>query len=169
MTLDEALRNKDIPADIRKTLELVVVPYFSFEEREETGYLVVHKDLVNDVRKIFATLAEQHFLIEKMIPVSAYGWDDDVSMEDNNSSAFNYRTIAGTERLSNHAFGRAVDINPRLNPYVRGDYVAPRGATYDPRKPGTVTPEIADLFISRGWIWGGNWSDRKDWQHFEKP
>lgn len=169
MTLDEALHGKDIPADIRETLELIAVPYFSFEARAKIGHLVVHKDLAEDVREIFATLAEQRFLIEKIIPISAYGWDDDASMEDNNSSAFNYRTIAGTDRLSNHAFGRAIDINPRLNPYIRGDYVAPRGATYDLSQTGTITPEVARLFIRRGWIWGGNWTDRKDWQHFEKP
>ena len=87
----------------------------------------------------------------------------------NNTSAFNYRTIAGTTRLSNHATGRAIDINPMLNPFMRDAYVAPSGATYDTKISGTVTEKIAEIFKSRGWSWGGDWTDRKDWQHFERP
>ena len=44
--------------------------------------------------------------------------DDELSMEDNNTSAFNCREIPGTGPWSQHAFGRAIDLNPLLNPYI---------------------------------------------------
>lgn len=170
MTLEEALKGKPIPREITDTLELVTVPYISFAGSIEEGQLVVHTDLVKDVYAIFPRLADMGFPIEKMIPVVAYGWDDDVSMAANNTSAFNYRPIAGTVRMSQHAYGRAIDINPVQNPYVGTDgVIAPPGAVYDTAVRGTITAEVASLFTSRGWGWGGDWTDRKDWQHFQKP
>jgi hypothetical protein len=170
MTLEEALAGKEIPEDIRKTLALVEIPYLSFERLDLKGYLVLHRALAEEVREIFALLRGRSFPIEKMRPIAAYGWDDDASMADNNTSAFNYRPIAGMARLSNHAYGRALDINPRLNPYVRAadGVTLPPGARYEPIARGTITPSIAELFKSRGWKWGGDWESHKDWQHFEK-
>lgn len=168
MTLAEALAGKEIPPEIRDTLVLIEVPYFSFSGTDETGYLVVHKALAEEVREIFALLLARRFPIEKMVPICEYDWDDTASMAANNTSAFNYRTIADTDQLSNHAFGRAVDINPLFNPYIRGEIVLPRGATYDLARSGTVTEDIARLFTDRGWEWGGTWTNRPDWQHFAK-
>lgn len=170
MTLEDALSGKEIPQELRETLTLVTVPYFSFTGTIEEGELVIHKELEEDVRAIGAALVELKFPIKKMVPVVAYAWDDDASMADNNTSAFNYRPIAGTMRISQHAYGRAIDINPVQNPYVGDDgTVTPPGAVYDSTKPGTVTPSIASLFKAYGWGWGGDWGDRKDWQHFQKP
>jgi peptidoglycan L-alanyl-D-glutamate endopeptidase CwlK len=100
-----------------------------------------------------------------------YGWSDDESMAANNSSGFNYRYIAGTDKLSQHAYGRAIDINPLFNPYIRGDVVDPPGGVYDPSRPGTLVAgdAIVQAFEARGWTWGGRWDTRKDWHHFEKP
>jgi len=169
MTLEEALAGKEIPDEIRKTLTLVTVPYLSFDAAICEGQLVVHADLAREVQEIFSALGDLRFPIERMVPIIAYGWDDDASMAANNSSAFNHRFIAGTDRLSNHSYGRALDINPMQNPYTQRDgAVVPSGAAYDPSKPGTVTPEIAAIFKARGWQWGGDWEGRKDWQHFEK-
>lgn len=170
MTLAEALQGKEIPEDIRDHLTLVTVPYFSFAQMKGEGQLVVHADLAHEVEEIFWALFNRQFPIQKMVPIVAYGWDDELSMADNNTSAFNYRVIAGTETMSWHAFGRALDINPVQNPYVRADGLTlPAGAVYDPSVPGTVTEEVMELFLSRGWEWGGNWNDPKDWQHFQKP
>jgi peptidoglycan LD-endopeptidase CwlK len=170
MTFEEALHGKEIPQEIRDTVTLVTVPYFSFRDTVEEGQFVVHRELASEVEEIFKTLREMHFPIHHMTPVAAYGWSDDVSMAANNTSAFNYRTIAGTTRLSHHATGRAIDINPVQNPYVGvNGSVAPLGATYDLSQQGTVTEDIVNVFKSYGWEWGGDWSDRKDWQHFQKP
>ena len=172
MTLDEALTGKDIPEDIRKTLALITVPYVSFDGTYQSGELVVHHDCAPDLQEIFAELCAHGFPIEKIVPVNAYDWDDNASMADNNSSAFNYRFIACTDRLSNHSFGRAIDINPKLNPYTQRDgVVVPEGATHDPSVSGTITADsiVVQLFKERGWTWGGDWIDNRDWQHFEKP
>jgi peptidoglycan LD-endopeptidase CwlK len=170
MTLAEALGGKEIPEEIRDELTIVTVPYFSFAEMSGEGQLVVHTDLEEDVERIFEELRIMRFPIQRMVPIVAYGWDDNVSMADNNTSAFNYRVIAGTTTLSHHATGRALDINPVQNPYIGADgSVAPPGAVYDLSQKGTVTPEVVSLFKSCGWQWGGDWSDRKDWQHFQKP
>lgn len=169
MSLEEALAGKDIPDDIKKTLILVSVPFISFDGEVQEGQLVVHSSLTEEVQEIFKKLFEMRFPIQQIVPVVAYGWDDDVSMAANNTSAFNYRLIFGTDRLSNHSYGRAIDINPVQNPYTQRDgVVVPTGAQYDLSQRGTVTAEIAALFKSYGWEWGGDWQEQKDWQHFEK-
>lgn len=170
MTFEEALQGKEISEEIRNNLTLVTVPYFSFDREVCEGQLVVHTEVANEVQEIFKKLFEMHFPIHHITPIVAYGWDDDASMVANNTSAFNYRVIAGTNRLSYHATGRAIDINPVQNPYVGVDgVVAPASATYDLSQDGTVTSDIVSIFKSYGWEWGGDWTDRKDWQHFQKP
>jgi peptidoglycan L-alanyl-D-glutamate endopeptidase CwlK len=169
MTLDEATRGKIIPRDIRETLTIVDLPYLSFDGKNMVGQMVIHKEVAQDVIDVFAELLARRFPVMRMFPTVIYDWDDERSMEENNTSAFNYRTIMGTDRLSNHSFGVAIDINPRENPYVLSDgRVFPSGATYDIRRPGTITPEIAEIFKKRGWRWGGDWGTPKDWQHFDK-
>jgi len=165
------------PDDIRKRQRLITVKYFSTDGRVHQGQLVLDEELVGDVRKVFALALAERFPIYSVIPVSERRfrkdgrWDDELSMEANNTSSFNYREITGGGSLSNHAYGRAVDINTFLNPYIKGTLILPRGATYDPRVAGTFTAEspIVREFLRLGWDWGGNWSSRKDYQHFEKP
>jgi len=104
----------------------------------------------------------------------AYGGDDMTSMQDDNTSAFNCRVIAGTNRLSRHAYGLAIDVNPLYNPYVKGDVIQPpEGAAYLDRSrdvKGMIHAEdiCRREFMVRGWDWGGDWESRKDYQHFEK-
>jgi hypothetical protein len=92
-------------------------------------------------------------------------------MADNNSSAFNFRVIADTNKLSLHSFGRAVDINPLQNPVIYPNgIIAPAGAVYRPGDSGTfrANHSVVDEFIKRGWHWGGNFEQPKDYHHFEK-
>jgi peptidoglycan LD-endopeptidase CwlK len=169
MTLEEALAGKEIPKEIKNNLVLVSVPHFSFDMEVRMGQLVVHKEVAEEVKQIFEKLVEKRFPIRQITPIVAYSWDDNVSMAANNTSAFNYRFIFGTNRLSYHSYGRAIDINPAINPYIQNDgTVVPPGAYYDPTKPGTVTQEIASIFKSYGWEWGGDWKTETDWQHFQK-
>ena len=168
MTLGEALAGKEIPEEIRKSLAIVNVSFFSFEREVREGQLVVHTEIAEETQHIFKKLLEMQFPIQQVTPIVAYDWDDNASMAANNTSAFNYRFIFGTNRLSNHSYGRAMDINPAQNPYTQRDgKIVPEGAHYDPAKPGTITPEIASIFKSNDWNWGGDWI-QKDWQHFEK-
>ena len=168
MSLEEALAGVDIPEKIKKTLVLIDVLYISFDGLIHKGQLVVHESIAGEIKEIFSKLLDREFPIKQAIPAAAYNWDDDASMAANNTSAFNYRLVHGTEELSNHSYGLAIDINPAQNPYVRrGGQVMPPGSSYDVSKPGTLTPEIVSLFKTHGWEWGGDW-ERKDWQHFQK-
>jgi len=122
--------------------------------------------------EIFGDLLKQEFPIDKMIPIAAYNWDDEASMQDNNTSAFNYRSIIATDTLSKHSFGRALDINPKLNPYYAYDgEVYPKGARYDSALPGTLVDGSSAVrtFTERGWQWLGSRERHQDYQHFEKP
>ena len=103
-------------------------------------------------------------------PVVKYDWSDYESMNADNSSAFNYRFVANTTRLSNHATGRAIDINPWQNPQIIKGVASPEGATYNPTAKGTLTENsvVVKLFKEKGWEWGGDWKTRTDYQHFEK-
>lgn len=103
----------------REELSYLRVLHTGFDEKTYVGELVVNQKIADDVLEIMKQLYENHYPIEKMLLIDEYGADDETSMSDNNTSAFNYRTIAGTNRLSKHGQGLAVDINPRYNPCVR--------------------------------------------------
>ena len=167
ITLDEALFGLEIPTEIKNALTIIEVQYISFDELLHQGQIVLHKDLAQDIIEIFKKLHEARFPIQHAIPIAAYNWDDEASMQANNTSAFNYRIIYGTDRLSNHSYGRAIDINPLFNPYTAIDgSVQPLGATYDPSKPGTIRygDLVVSAFEARGW----HWLAEQDWQHFDK-
>lgn len=172
MNLREALSGTKAPQDIIDTIILIDVPYFGFDDQLHSGQFLIHQDLVQDVQEIFSVLAEHKFPIERVTPIVSYNWDDVASMSANNSSAFNYRVIAGTDRLSNHATGCALDINPIQNPYFTSDGVSsPPGLTYDASIKGTIVADdfVVSTFKRFGWQWGGDWTSVKDYQHFEKP
>lgn len=160
------------PEEIILCQEVIVVMYYAFDGMIHQGQIVIHEELVEDIRFVFEVILAEKFPITSAIPIadSKFQWDDELSMQANNSSGFNYRTIALIDRLSNHAYGRAVDINPRLNPYIRENFIHPENAIYDVTQPGTITKDgvIVACFKERGWVWGGDWVDRKDYQHFEK-
>lgn len=155
-------------------LALLTVTHMGFDRKPQVGELVVHKDVADEVLTIFRSLYVRRYPIEKIRRIEAYGGDDMTSMRDDNTSAFNCRVIAGTNRLSRHAYGLAIDINPLYNPYVKGDDVQPpEGAAYLDRSrdvKGMIQAEdiCRREFMVRGWDWGGDWESRKDYQHFEK-
>ncbi len=112
--------------------------------------------------------------IEKMKLIDDYGANDEASMKDNNTSAFCYRVVANTKKLSNHSKGASIDINPLYNPYISGKIISPANAKkYTDRninEKGVIKKEddLYNAFIKRGWTWGGEWKSKKDYQHFEK-
>jgi len=75
---------------------------------------------------------------------------------------------AGQKTLSNHAFGRAIDINPVQNPYIQHGVATPSGAVYDPSQPGTITEGRLSRRSRNGMALGGRWRFETDWQHFDK-
>lgn len=159
------------PAEVLETLRLLEVSYLGFDGRLHRGQLVVSRDLASEVGEIFAELKELAFPIRQVVPVVRFGWSDESSMAADNTSAFNYRLVAGTGRLSLHALGRAVDVNPRENPVFYPDgQSAPPGARYSPGEAGTFAAGGAAVaaFLRRGWRWGGLFEHVKDYHHFEK-
>ena len=170
MTFQEAIKNTKAPKNIIDQLVLIDVEYFSFDNKLHKGQLVVNVSVKNDIILIFELIKKEKFPIEKCIPIVKYNWSDDVSIDDNNTSAFCYRKVAGTKKMSNHAFGKAIDINPMQNPYVFSNGTTLRGNKYEPNKKGTLTynSSITKKFIELGWSWGGNYKTIKDWQHFDK-
>ena len=169
-TREQALRGSPAPPEILALQVLVAVRFLGFDGREALGQIVSHHDVADEVREIFEEIVAARFPIEKVVPVVAYGWSDDASMADNNSSGFNFREIVGGGRPSRHALGLAIDINPRQNPYVKGALVLPPGAVYNHEVPGTIVEgdAVTRAFLSRGWSWGGHWKSPHDPQHFEK-
>ena len=184
LTKEQAVQSKPesrCSKDILSSQRLIEVYYFDFEGEECRGQIVVHKDVEEDIKKVFSFIYESKFPVSKVIPISdvRYSRDDDLSCADNNSSGFNYRKKVGNSELSNHSYGRAVDINPTQNPYIKYNkqskeiFRIPINAKYIKQNAGTLTAdsEIVKLFKELGWEWGGDWdvsSGRIDYQHFEK-
>jgi hypothetical protein len=169
-TLDETLRESNIPTSVKNTLELVTVNYYGFDGKLHQGQIIVNKEIANDIVEIFKVIEETKFPIEKVVPIVEYNWSDEKSMNDNNTSSFNYRFISGSRILSMHANGLAIDINPKQNPYVKNGMSIPAGSEYKLKNMGTIEPdsEIVKVFKEKGWTWGGDWKSLKDYQHFQK-
>lgn len=160
-------------------LRYVRVLHYNFEGRIQLGELVCHKDVAADLVSVFRALYEAHYPIERMVLVDEYEADDERSMRANNTSCFNFRTIAGSKKLSAHSLGRAVDVNPLYNPYVRrtrqgallvnpqnGRKYADRGKFFAHKI--TKGDLLCRTFAKYGFAWGGSWKSKKDYQHFEK-
>lgn len=171
LTFNESISNIDIPKDIKDSLVLLDIDYISTDDRIHRGQILVNKSVESEVKQFFKLLLEEKFPINKMIPVVKYGWDDDKSMADNNTSGFNYRVIAGSKKLSKHSYGGAIDINPRWNPVIYSDgKVSPPGAVRDETRQGVFknTMNAVKYLKQKGWEWGGNYTSFKDWHHFDK-
>lgn len=152
--------------------------HYDFDGQVREGEMICNRAIAEDLVEIFQELYLAEYPIEKMVLVDAYDGDDEASMADNNSSCFNYRVISGTTKISNHAYGLAVDINPLYNPYVTGEGDSAR---VQPANAAVYTDREADfpykidhgdlcyqLFTAHGFTWGGDWTSSKDYQHFEK-
>lgn len=160
----------------RDDLRYVRMLHANAEGETLTGELVVNKAIADEICEIFRELYDARYPIERMRLADDYNAEDEASMEDNNSSAFNYRPIEGTNRPSKHALGMAIDINTLYNPYYRysdGEVLPVTGAPYlDRSQAFPYKIEVGDLcyrlFTERGYTWGGHWNSVKDYQHFEK-
>lgn len=156
-------------------LRRVELDHLGFDGQTHRGTLVVHENLVPQVIAIFGQLYRMGYPIERMRTVDHYSRaEDELSMEDNNTSAFNCRGIPGSANWSLHAYGRAVDLNPLLNPYLDGADLEPANAArYLDRTrtdPGLLHQDdpAVRAFTDRGWQWGGAWRSPIDYQHFER-
>lgn len=159
-------------------LNYVGVLYVDFQGETQAGELICNKGIAKDLTEIFKELYENKYPIDKIRLVDEYGADDDLSCLDDNTSCFNFRVVGGTNNLSKHALGLAVDINPFYNPYVTYpngvERISPPGSEpYGDRSadfPHKIDYEdlCYQLFTAHGFTWGGDWKSLKDYQHFQK-
>lgn len=158
----------------RGDLRVIRLDRWGFDGRVHPGSLIVNKAEANDVVDVMRSLFRHRFPIRKMHLIDKYGADDHRSMNHDNTSAFNCRYINGQPGVwSQHAYGRAIDVNPIENPYVTesGFVSPPAGRPYADRSreaKGMVhAGDAIDRAFGRvGWEWGGRWNWPKDYQHF---
>ncbi|MCC6831949.1 MAG: M15 family metallopeptidase [Thermoleophilia bacterium] len=153
-------------------LRAVLVTHRDLRGRVRRGVIVVHRDVARDVLGVFRTMYEGGVRIRRVRPIEAYGGDDFASIEADNTSAFNCRAATGSTRWSQHAYGRAIDINPIENPYISHGATSHRASEpyLDRRRarPGMAVEggAMVRAFDAIGWGWGGRWGEPKDTQHF---
>ena len=168
----------------REDLRYLLVLHKDKDRHIHQGEMVVHKLIAEDVLEIFEKLYDANYPIERMVLPDNYMADDETMMRDNNSSCFNFRFISHTAKISKHGLGMAVDISTLYNPYHK-IVTNEDGAAEEVIEPATGEPYLDrtrkfdykinkddlcyKLFIEKGFEWGGDWTDRKDYQHFELP
>lgn len=173
--------NDDISLE---SLRYLTIPYYNFDKQIMLGEMIVNVDIENDVLSVFRELFDRQYEIKSMKLIDDYWQEgysgsvaDNNSIEDNNTSCFCYRPVTGGENISNHGYGRAIDINPQQNPYVYNGENSHRNADqYMDRSCGDPHVIVASendvcysVFTKYGFSWGGNWENPIDYQHFEKP
>ena len=174
-------KNNDIKLSDLRYLKML---HRNFNNDIQVGEMIVNKSVADEVLGIFKQLFSDGYQIYSMYLIDNFweknaGTADWNSIEANNTSCFCYRAATGGSKLSKHALGRAIDINPMQNPYVTykdgkpqyshsnaADYVSNRSS----KKAHVITTsdKAYKLFTKKGWSWGGNWSSPKDYQHFQK-
>lgn len=172
--------NDSVPLSALRYLKM---PHYNFNGEIQVGEMIVNKDVEGDVFNIFKELFAEEYQIQSMYLIDNY-WTgdpdttDSASIDVNNTSAFCFRQVTGGSRLSNHAYGKAIDINPQQNPYVSYSSGSPRWShsnADDYIKRDTGLPHVIThddlaykVFKKYGFQWGGDWSNPKDYQHFDK-
>ena len=170
-----------VPCD---RLREVSLRFTDFTGETRLGRVVVMDAVARPVQALFDELHARRFPLRRAEPMQAYLGDDDASMDDDNTSAFNARLVAGSSQWSLHAFGLAIDLNPVENPFIeiaddgRTLRVSPAASARafvnrreprpgKPRRPG-LAEDVVDVFATQGFFaWGGDWNFPIDYQHFE--
>jgi hypothetical protein len=163
-----------------KELRYLRMSHLDFKGQTVQGEMVVHKEVAEEVVRIFKELYEAGYPVRQMRLVSDFGGNDWQSIEVDNTSAFNCRRATGSKKWSKHSYGKAIDINPIENPYVARNGRIAHKASLKYRKRVHRVDTHADKAVllrgdravqiikSYGWKWGGVWRYVKDYQHFSK-
>ncbi len=167
--------NPNISLDDLRYLSLL---YVDFNGETRNGEMICNKSIAQDLLEIFYELYINNYQIESVKLIDEFEGDDVKSMLANNTSCFNYRVVEGSKKLSNHAYGLAVDLNPFYNPYITykdGETrISPVGSEAYADRTLDFPYKIDEndlaykLFTGHGFKWGGNWNSVKDYQHFER-
>jgi hypothetical protein len=171
------MQGKSMPDDATvgyDALRYLTLYHYDYEGNIRQGEMVCNQAIAHDLLCIFKTLFAEAYPIHSIRLVDDFDADDEASMQANNTSCFNYRTMVGTKMISKHAMGMAVDVNPLQNPCIKHGRVHPETAKdYVDRTqdfPHKIDKDdfCKKVFSSHGFSWGGNWGGSKDYQHFEK-
>lgn len=155
-----------------KDLRWVRLTFWGFDDQRHTGELLLNADAAASAVDAFRQLYAARFPIEEMRITRADELDAAPTGDGNNTSAFTCKPLRGTTTWSEHAKGRAIDINPFDNPYLADDVLIPELASaYADRSrqaPGMIHSgdAVTRAFASVGWGWGGDWKHSKDFMHF---
>ena len=171
--------SEEEPAISYDELAYLHILHYDFDGNPTEGELICNRAIAQDLVEIFYELYCNEYHIEKVLLIDTYNGDDTASMEDNNTSCFNYRVVEGSTSLSKHALGLAIDINPFYNPYITygengTENISPASATAYADRSSSFPYKIDEndlcykLFTAHGFTWGGNWNSCKDYQHFQK-
>jgi len=169
---------KENPYIGRDDLRHIRALHWDYDNQMHVGEMIVNAEIADRVVSIFRQLFDAKYPIQRMLLPDVYDADDETQMRDNNSSCFCYRNIAGSTKLSKHARGLAIDINTLYNPYYRDlddgtRFIQPATAAEYCDRTGNFPYKIDHqdlcfrLFTEAGFEWGGDWTTRKDFQHFE--
>jgi poly-gamma-glutamate synthesis protein (capsule biosynthesis protein) len=168
---NKSWREDDARCPRLSDLAYLRVDHVTFDRTVSRGELIVAAVLAARTCDLFRRLFELGFPIRQLRLVDDFDASDDASMDADNSSAFNFRVVAGTTVLSQHALGRAIDINPVENPWRRPDRILPpAGEAFADRaiiRPGMIVrpgPVVAAV-DEQGWEWGGDWRHAFDDHH----
>ena len=176
-TVKARMKGKSMPENVPvgfDELRYLTVRHYDYEGNIRKGELVCNKAIAKDLLAVFRALFTREYPIKSIRLVDDFDASDEASMQANNTSCFNYRTVAGSKSLSKHALGMAVDINPLENPYVKGAFIQPSTAKDYVDRSKEFPHKIDEndfckkVFESHGFLWGGHWRSVKDYQHFEK-
>jgi len=169
-SFQEAIKGTKAPKDIIDQLKLISVRYYSTDHKIHQGQVLTNIKIADKLELMFKFMLNERFPIAHAIPVVNYNWDDEVSMEANNTYSFCYRDVS----FSKHARGMAIDINPYFNPVrwkegYENRLNKPVGAHFDPSIPGTFYKQhpVVLEFMKLGFYWGHNFSTKHDDHHFE--
>ena len=159
------------------SLRLLTVSHLGYDGGTHQGQLVVNKRAAGPLSGAFRTLYRNRFPIRHMRFRDFYG--PKRQRPNDVTAAFECRQAVpspctggkGTGTWSNHAYGLAVDINPRENPYVgcgqSNDRTARSYRDRSRQRPGMIGGRTVRAFANAGWEWGGSWAgDTKDYMHF---
>jgi hypothetical protein len=163
------------------SLRVLTVTHYGLDRRVERGQVVVNARWAGPLAQVFRRLYVLRFGVRHLRLVDSYGPPADRPSDGDVSGAFWCRqavaspcastSVTGTGHWSMHAYGEAIDLNPRENPYIGCGRT--RDAASKPYldrshlRPGMVTPAVVAAFRAIGWGWGGAWThSTRDYMHF---
>jgi len=132
----------------RDNIVRIAPPYpmvLAWDTRRDVSRIAVHKKCEKSLRRILTKIAEEFSAQER-----AY------HQLDRFGGCYNFRLMRGSNRLSVHSYGAAIDLAPELNGL---------GVKYKPNSR-MMPMKVIRIFESEGWGWGGEWH-RPDAMHFE--